>query len=160
MQIVRISHIHHGHLLLTMVDQFIGRAEKEVKKILYEIYPGILIVEQFPLQKLIPHSLYITLNEEVQKHKFDLIVYTTTKLIVEVNYHHGTKATQKWRQIFTPMIEDLQAISVTVDDYECDSIFRHKVDSTKPLNKADYQDVIIALQLAGISVKFTIPEYI
>jgi len=140
------------------MSQFIGRAEKEVKKILQDIYPGILIVTQFPLRKLIPHSLYIMLNEEVQKHKFDLIVYTPNRLIVEVNYKHGPKAAQKWSQIFTPMIKALLAIPVTVDDYECDSIFRHEVNSTKPLNKADYQDVINALKLAEIGVKFTIPE--
>lgn len=136
---------------------FIGRAEKQVKEILYNIYPGILIVPQFPLRKLIPQSLYLTLNEEVQKHKFDFIVYTKTKLVVEVNYKHGPKATKKWRQIFEPMIKDIEAIPVTVDDYECDSIFRHEITSVKPLNKADYQDVINALKLAKISVNFTIP---
>ncbi len=140
------------------MSQFIGRAEKEVKEILHKIYPGILIVPQFPLRKLIPHSLYNILNEEVQKHKFDFIVYTPINLVVEVNYHHGPKAAKKWRQIFTPMIKDLQAIPVTINDYECDSIFRHDVTSTKPLKKADYQDVINALKLAKISVKFTIPE--
>jgi len=140
------------------MSQFVGRAEKEVKEILHEIYPGILIVTQFPLRKLISYSLYTTLNEEVQKHKFDLIVYTPNRLIVEVNYKHGPKAAQKWRQIFEPMIEDLEAIPVTIDDYECDSIFRHEINSTKPINKADYQDVINALKLSKISVKFRIPE--
>lgn len=146
---------------MTLFELFyvlIGRAEKEVKEILHKIYPEILIVPQFPLRKLIPRSLYTILNEEVQKHKFDLIVYTPIKLVVEVNYKHGPKATKKWRQVFAPMIEGLDSIPVTVDDYECDSIFRHDVNSTKPLNQADYQDVINALELAKISVNFMIPK--
>ena len=84
-------------------------------------------------------------------------MYTPINLIVEVNYNHGPKTIQKWRQKFTPMIKDLQAILVTVNDYECNSIFRHEITSTKPLKKADYQDVINALKLAKISVNFTIP---
>ncbi len=140
------------------MTKFIGRAEKQVKQILQEIYPQNLIVQQFPIKKLISYQLFRTLNEEIQKHSFDMVVHTPRKLIVEVNYKHGEKAARKWRQIFAPMIKKIDDLPVTVDDYECDSIFRHDINSTKPLNKADYTDVINALKLAGRSVNFTIPE--
>ena len=139
------------------MTQFIGRAEKQVKKILEEIYPFTLIIPQYPIRKLIPNSDYQRFDEEIQKHSFDMVVFNPVKLIVEVNYKHGEKAARKWRTIFVPMINNLHLIPVTVDDYECDSIFRHDINSTKPLNKADYQDVINALNLAGIiNVKWNI----
>ena len=54
------------------MTQFVGRAEKQVRQILEEIYPNNLIITQFPIKKLIPYSLYVTLNEEIQKHNFDM----------------------------------------------------------------------------------------
>lgn len=142
-------------------NPYIGRAEPEVFKILSEIYPNTLIIPQYPLQKLIPASWYNGLSEETKKHKFDFVVCTKNWLVVEVNFKHKEKAAKKWRQIFAPMICELYnpiAIPVPIKDYECLTLFKHTKTNHKPLIKQDYQDVITALKMAGVSVNFTIPE--
>jgi len=142
-------------------NKFIGRAEPEVFKILKKVFPNTLIIPQFPLRKLIPYSWYNELDEEVQKHKFDFIVYTKDLLVIEVNYKHGEKAAKKWRQIFAPMIKKLKnpgAIPVTINDYECLTLFKHTKTNHTKLRKSDYTDVINALKLEGVSVNFTIPK--
>jgi len=143
------------------MSQFIGRAEPEVLKILEEIYPNVIILSQYPIRKLIPSSWYNELNEEVKKHKFDFVIFTEKWLVIEVNYKHGEKAARKWSNIFAPMIKELTnpcAIPVAINDYECLSLFKHTKTNHKKLRKSDYQDVINALKLAGISVNFAIPE--
>lgn len=144
-----------------MSNQFIGRAEEEVFQILEEIYPNVIIISQFPIRKLIPYSLYNELNEEIKKHKFDFVVFTEKWLIIEVNYKHGEKAARKWSNIFTPMIKELKdpgAIPVAINDYECLTLFKHTKTNHTKLRKTDYQDVLTALSIAGVSVNFTIPE--
>ena len=142
-------------------NEFIGRAEPEVFKILSEIYPNILIIPQYPIRKLIPRSWYDRLSSENKKHKFDFIVYAESLLIVEINFCHKEKAAIKWRRIFEPMIEKLEnpkAIPVLIKDYECLTLFKHTKTNHKPLVKQDYQDVLMGLKMAGVSVNFTIPE--
>lgn len=144
-----------------MDNQFIGRAEPEVLKILEEIYPNVIILPQFPIRKLIPNSWYNGLNEETKKHNFDFVVFTEKWLVVEVNYKHGEKAARKWSNIFTPIIKELKepsAIPVSINDYECLSLFKHTKTNHTKLRKTDYQDVLTALKLAGVSVNFIIPE--
>ena len=156
-----ILQLHHGLLVLAMDSQFIGRAEPEVLKILEQIFPNILILSQWPIRKLIPNSWYNELNEETKKHKFDFVVCGSKWLVIEVNYKHGEKAAKKWRQIFAPMIKELSnpcAIPVTINDYECLSLFKHTKTNHTKLRKSDYQDIINALQTAGVRVNFVIPE--
>jgi len=143
------------------INEFIGRAEPEVFKILSDIYPNILIIPQYPIRKLIPRSWYNRLSAENKKHKFDFIVFTESPLLVEVNFCHKEKAAIKWRRIFVPLIEELEnpkAIPVLIKDYECLTLFKHTNTNHKPLVKQDYQDVLMALTMAGVSVNFTIPE--
>lgn len=143
------------------MSQFIGRAEPEVLEILKQIYPNTLIIPQYPIRKLIPFSWYNGLGEETKKHKFDFVVFTHTLLVIEVNYKHGEKAAKKWRQIFAPMIKELSnpcAIPVTIDDYECLTLFKHTRTNHTKLRKSDYTDVINALQTARVCVNFVIPE--
>jgi len=142
-------------------NPYIGRAEPEVLEILKQIYPNTLIISQYPIRQLIHWSLYNELGEEIQKHKFDFVVCTNSWLVIEVNYKHGEKAAKKWRQIFAPMINELKfpcAIPVTIDDYECLSLFKHTKTNHTKLRKSDYQDVINALSIAGVRVNFTIPD--
>ena len=142
-------------------NEFIGRAEPEVFKILSEIYPNVLIIPQYPIRKLIPRSWYDQLSAENKKHKFDFIVYAETLLIVEINFCHKEKAAIKWRRIFAPMIEELdnpKAVPVLIKDYECLTLFKHTKTNHIPLVKQDYQDVLMGLKMAGVSVNFTIPE--
>lgn len=141
----------------------IGRAEPEVKLILTELLSPELIRTQVPLHTVISPGEYSLLDKEIKQHKFDMVVYRENqpKLIVEVNYKHGEKAAIKWRRIFSPMIKKLKnpcAIPVTIDDYECLTLFKHTKTNHTKLRKSDYQDVINALQLAGVSVNFIIPE--
>ena len=136
------------------LNEFIGRAEPEVFKILSEIYPNVLIIPQFPIRKLIPRSWYEGLSSKNKKHKFDFIVYAESLLIVEINFCHKKKA-------FEPLIEKLEnpkAIPVLIKDYECLTLFKHTKTNNKPIVKQDYQDVLMGLKMAGVSVKFTIPE--
>jgi len=143
------------------LNEFIGRAEPEVFKILSEIYPNVLILPQYPIRKLIPRSWYNQLSSENKKHKFDFIVFTESLLIVEINFCHKEKAAIKWRRIFAPMIEELEnpkAVPVLIKDYECLTLFKHTKTNHKPLVKQDYQDVLMALKMAGVTVNFTIPE--
>lgn len=145
-----------------MINPFIGRAEPETKTILEEIYPKYTILLQFPIKKLIPNSWYNILDDEIKKHSFDIVVCRPKSwLVIEVNYKHGEKAARKWRQIFAPMIKKMKnpyAVPVTIDDYECLTLFKHTKTNNKPLVKQDYQDVLTALKMAGVSVNFTIPE--
>ena len=143
------------------LNKFIGRAEPEVFKILSEIYPNTLIIPQYPIRKLIPRSWYEGLSSKNKKHKFDFIVYAESLLIVEINFCHKKKAAIKWRRIFEPLIEKLEnpkAIPVLIKDYECLTLFKHTKTNPKQLVGQDYQDVLMALKMAGVSVKFTIPE--
>ena len=142
-------------------NEFIGRAKPEVFKILSEIYPNVLILPQFPIRKLIPRSWYDRLGNENKKHKFDFIVFTESLLLVEINFCYKEKAAIKWRRIFAPMIEELEnpkAVPVLIKDYECLTLFKHTKTNHKPIVRQDYQDVLMALKMAGVSVKFTIPE--
>lgn len=144
-----------------MDNPYIGRAEPEVLQILEKIFPGVLIIPQYPIRKLIPWSWYNGLGEETKKHKFDFVVCTDSWLVIEVNYKHGEKAAKKWRQIFAPMIEELSnpcTIPVTIDDYECLTLFKHTKTNHKKLRKSDYEDVINALKTAGVCVNFVISE--
>ena len=144
-----------------MNNPYIGRAEKEVREILEQIYPNKLILPQFPIQKLIPTAWYNGLNEETKKHKFDFVVCDRSWLVIEVNYRHGEKAAKKWKNIFVPLIRDLKeptCIPVTIDDYNCRTLFKHTKNSDRRIQKTDYQDVLDNLKLSGVSVNFTIPE--
>lgn len=143
------------------LNEFIGTAKPEVFKILSEIYPNVLILSQYPIRKLIPRSWYNQLSTENKKHKFDFIVFTESLLLVEINFCHKVKVAIKWRRIFEPMIEKLEnpkAVPVLIKDYECLTLFKHTKTNHKPLVRQDYQDVLMALKMAGVSVKFTIPE--
>ena len=142
-------------------NEFIGRAEPEVFKILSDIYPNILIIPQYPIRRLIPRSWYNQLSAKNKKHKFDFIVFTESLLLVEINFCHKKKAAIKWRRIFAPMIEELEntdAVPVLIKDYECLTLFKHTKTNHKPIVGQDYQDVLMALKMAGVSVNFTIPK--
>jgi len=123
---------------------FIGRAEKEVELILKKLFYPSKIFSQIPLKQLISLDEYNFLNEEVQKHKFDLYVYDF-RLIVEVNYKHGEKAAKKWRTIFQPLLKKHNIQTLTISDYECESLFEPQNYSNHKNSWNDYTDVINAL---------------
>lgn len=138
---------------------FIGRAEPEVELILSRLLDAKLIKTQVPLRSLINDSEYFTLNEEVQKHKFDMIIYRHSRdpiIVVEVNYKHKEKAAKKWRTIFEPMLKKYGHETLTINDYECDHLFKPQDYSKHQLTWDDTIDVCNALKLSNIS--FPIPE--
>lgn len=140
---------------------FIGRAEPEVEFILTRLLDASLIKTQVPLRSLINDSEYFTLSEEVQKHKFDMIIYRRAKdpiLVVEVNYKHKEKAAKKWRTIFEPMLKRYGHQTLTINDYECDHLFQPQDYSKHKLSWRDVVDVCYALELSNISFKTKILE--
>jgi len=115
-------------------EQFIGRGEKEIQKILEGLFPGGSVDAQVPLIGLIKWEDYKELDEEFQKHKFDLVVHCgQNTLAVEVNYKHGEKAAKKWG-IFSKLLRDNNVIPVTIEDYNCEYIFSDskKLKEKKP----------------------------
>lgn len=132
---------------------YMGRAEKETENILNIILNASLIRTQVPLTALIDYTEYTTLREEVQKHKFDMVIYrknTDPLLVVEVNYKHGEAAAKKWRQIFEPMLRRYKHEILLIHDYECDYLFEPQ-DYTKHVPSwNDVIDVINALKVCKI----------
>lgn len=134
---------------------FIGRAEPQVCTILSRLLNATLIKPQVPLSELIPQEEFNILNEEVQKHKFDLVVYRKTKdplLIVEVNYHHKEKAARKWRTIFKPLLEKYGHQTLTIHDYDCEYLFKPQDYTKHILSWGDVMDVCNALKTQKISL--------
>jgi len=133
------------------MSDFIGRAEPPTHHFLLKLYPDDRILTQTPLSYLISHKEFQTFNEEVQKHKFDFVVIRNNKptLVIEVNYKHGEKSAKKWRQIFEPLLKKEGYIPVTIDDYDCISLFKGNKENHK-LSWNDLRDIINALEKAGV----------
>lgn len=141
------------------MSQFIGRAEPEVKKILESILYTEKIDEQVPIEKIINYSDYDHLGEEGKKHKFDFVVHRGSDvLVVEVNYKHGSKAARKWIDLFVPYIETSKvfspkiAIPVAINDWDCNSLFKHDRKRGKPIKLTDIIDVCNALITSGVKL--------
>ncbi len=133
---------------------FIGRAEPQVEEILTILLNPELINLQVPLYNLIPLTEFQSLNEEVQKHKFDMVVYRKNqpKLIVEVNYKHKEKAAKKWSCIFEPMLKKYGHETLLIKDYECDFLFKPEDYSKHKLSWDDVIDVCNALKTSKLSL--------
>jgi len=130
---------------------FIGRAEKEAQSIFKKLFNTDNISSQVSLQQLIPTEEFNWLNEEVQKHKFDLYV-CDFRLIIEINYKHGEKAARKWRTIFKPLLEQYHYQTLTIDDYECESLFEPQDYSKHKSSWNDYNDIINAIITQKIAI--------
>ena len=140
-------------------SQFIGRGELLVKKILFRLVECIGVQGQVPLNSIVLPEDYAILDQEVKNHKFDLVIRRTHEkdVVVEVNYKHKEKAARKWRQIFTPLIENAEYDYVTIDEWDCRSSLEKtlglfhlnsKKEHTRSWN--DERDVIDALEKAGV----------
>jgi len=85
-----------------------------------------------------------------------MVVYRGSKdplLVVEVNYKHGEKAAEKWRNIFDPMLKRHGHETLLVHDYECDYLFKPQ-DYTKHISSwDDVIDVCNALKTQKIKFK-------
>lgn len=135
-----------------MSEQFIGLGEKEAKSILQKLFPKAVVAPQVPLQRLIPSAEFLRLNEEVQKHKFDLVVYNGPNiLVIEINYKHGEKAAKKWSNIFTNLLVNSGKIPVTIDDYNCEYLFSKSTRLRAKNPWGGFIDIIRELHRQGIS---------
>lgn len=139
------------------MDDFIGRGEREVQKILEGLFPKSNVSAQVPIERIIDSREYIKLDQEFKNHNFDLVVYNGPfTLVVEVNYKHGEKAAQKWSNIFTNLIIDAHAIPITIDDYNCEYLFSDSVNLKKKKPWGSYIDVIRELERQGITPNGTL----
>lgn len=138
-------------------DQFIGRSEKEVKIILKKLINYEIVLEQIPLKRLINSSDFDLLNNETKQHKFDLVfIRKSDALVIEVNYKHGSKAANKWVNIFVPYLEASKVLypkkikPVAINDWDCRSLFKHTKSDNKPILVTDVIDVCDALYSSGV----------
>ncbi len=139
------------------MDDFIGRGENEVKKILEALFPKSNVSAQVPIERLIDPRVYCKLDQEIKNHKFDLVVYNGPfTLVVEVNYKHKEKAAKKWSNIFTNLLIDSQKVPVTIDDYNCEYLFSDSVRLKKKKPWGSYIDVIRELERQGITPNGTL----
>lgn len=134
-----------------MTQSYIGRGELRVKKVLQKLYPSFRIEQQIPLSKLIEKTDFDILDEVYQKHKFDLAIAFNSfqyYAVIEVNYKHGEVASRKWSNIFKPLLEKVNIKTVTINDYECTSVFDTKEE--RSLSWKDFIDVINGLSMGGL----------
>ncbi len=120
-----------------MDEQYIGRGEKLCHKILNNPWGISGVNSQVNITKLIPSDECDLLDEEILKHNFDFLAIRPNlrHIVIEVNYKHREKAAQKARQIFKPLLERYEYDYMTIDDWDCDSIF-------KPHKMPTYDDII------------------
>lgn len=138
-------------------SNYIGRAEPQVKTILESILQPEKIFPQQPLKKLISAEDFERFDEIIQKHKFDFMILRKNDiLVVEVNYKHHNVAAKRWLDIFVPYLEasrvfgDKRIIPVAINDWDCNSLFKHKRDSTNQIRITDVIDVCNALYTSGV----------
>ena len=132
-------------------NQFIGRGESVVGFVLQRIFLSGTIYSQKPIKKLIKKIDFNQLDSEFQKHKFDFyVIGPNGSLVIEVNYKHGEKAAKKWNNVFVPLLQKNGHKIVTIDDYDCENIFKFDSDKQHKISWKDFIDVINALEKAGI----------
>ena len=109
-----------------MSEQFIGRGEKLCLKILNNPWGIQGINSQVNITRLIPPDECAFLDEEILKHNFDFLAIRPDlkHIVIEVNYKHKEKAARKARQIFKPLLERYEYDYMTIDDWDCLSIFK------------------------------------
>ena len=120
-----------------MDEQYIGRGEKLCLKILNNPWGLSGVRPQVNITKLIPAAECDLLDEEILHHNFDFLAIRKNlrHVVIEVNYKHKEKAARKARQIFKPLLERYEYDYMTIDDWDCQNIF-------KPHSKPTYNDII------------------
>jgi len=119
------------------VSSLLVEEKKLCLKILNNPWGITGVNSQVNITKLIPASECELLDEEILKHNFDFLAIRKNLrfIVIEVNYKHKEKAAQKARQIFKPLLERYEYDYMTIDDWDCLSIF-------KPHSTPTYDDII------------------
>jgi len=134
------------------LSDFIGKGEREAQAILQKFFPKAIVSPQVNIRKLIKSADFLKIDEEIQKHNFDLVVYNGPNiLVVEINYKHKEKAAKKWSNIFVNLLVDNNCIPVTIDDYNCEFLFSDSTRLRKKNPWGSYIDIIRELQRQGIT---------
>ena len=131
-------------------DQYIGKGEQTVQRVLMHLYGPSFVKAQVPIKDLIPQQQAKFLGAEYEKHKHDLTVYIAPADItvaIEVNLKHGSIAHKKWNNVYKPNLEACGILTCTIDDYECPSIFNDKIQHP---NWDDYIEVLNSLKKQNI----------
>jgi myosin-crossreactive antigen len=135
-----------------LVDEFIGRGEKEVETILKALFPKAVIIPQLSISNVIESSEYEKFDQEFKNHNCDFIMTVgPNKIAIEVNYKHGEKAAQKWSEIFAPLIKQNGNIPMTIEDYNCEFLFSDSTRLKKKNPWGSHIDVIRELIRQGIN---------
>lgn len=137
---------------MNSTDGIKGRGEERVEYILGKIFGVDRIMTQVPISSVISPEDYDDLGKEHNKHKFDLALLGEPTCIIEVNYKHGTIAHKKW-QVYKTLIEKNPHFkTITIDDNECESLFKLDDNGRHHDTWQDWIDVIRAFEIAGVSV--------
>jgi len=131
-------------------EQFIGRGEKLIKKILINPWGITGVNSQVNITKLIPASALKDYDQEILNHNFDFLALRKNlkHIVIEVNYKHGDKAAKKWSNIFVPLLKQFDYDVMTVDDYDSVNIFK---EHNKP-TYLDIIDMVMAFKKAKIKI--------
>lgn len=139
--------------------KFVGRGEELTDEIIQRLYRQVSTYSQYPIRKILTNEEREQMDDTYSKHNFDFVFLITRnkegfekheKLCVEVNYKHGDIPSRKWHNIFKPYLEAHGYKGVTIDHWDCRSLF--ELDSRKEheLCWDDFRDVIDALEKAGV----------
>ena len=138
-----------------MID-IIGCGEKLTELIISRLYKDVEIRRQVPICDLIKKEDFVGYGKEFSKHKCDLAMMvkafdgTVQNLAIEVNYKHHEKAAQKWRRVFSPDITLAGSIPVTIDDYDCRSLFKKDSENNHAVTWNDFRDIVNQLEKARV----------
>lgn len=138
------------------LSQFIGRGEELTGIILRRLFQLSYITPQVPIDNLITADEYHDLDEVYQKHKFDFVlgvdmIESSKNVVVEVNYKHGPINVRKWNKVFVPLLLKNGYIPVTINDFDCRSLFKQNNKKEHKFSWDDFRDLIDALEQAGIT---------
>lgn len=136
-------------------ERFIGRGENLIKQLLTNPFDVLEIKSQVPISHLISSEDFGFFDEEIQKHKFDLVIWRKNNkptIAVEVNYHHGEKADRKSNNIFEPVLEKNGVKLWRIDDYECHSLFKQNGKGMHKKTTADIRDILNSFDLARLKI--------
>ena len=152
-----LDHLNHTNTIVPKIDSpFIGRGEKLVERIISILFEHSEVLRQVSISKLVNYEDFREYGKEFSKHKCDLVVEivdstgTVKILVIEVNYRHGEKAAKKWRQTFAPDIKRAGNIPITIDAYDCRSLFKCNDKKDQKITWDNVRDVIDQLEKAGV----------
>lgn len=135
------------------IGSFIGRGEILTRQLLTNPFGIKVIQPQVPIDWLISKDELEFFGKEVRQHKFDFVLYRENDTIaIEVNYKHGEKADRKSNDIFAPTLKKNGIALVTIDDFDCRSLFKSNSDGEHKITTDDLRDILDAFDKAEVKL--------